>query len=76
MVNENNYSCCIIGHRKIEDLKSIKNEIYKIIIELIENKNVTIFNFGYYGEFNDFCYKTLLNLKEKYPQIQLVLYQN
>lgn len=76
MVNQNaNNSYCIIGHRKIIDNTNIfEKNLFNILIDLIKNKNVSIFNFGFYGEFNDLCYKILINLKNYYPNIQLVLY--
>ena len=71
MVNDKKrYSCCIIGHRKIEE----NINLIEKFINLIEKENITIFNFGFYGEFNDLCYKVLLKLKIKYSQIKLVLY--
>lgn len=47
---------------------------YNAFVDLIENRNVTIFKFGFYGEFNDMCYGTLKMLKSRYPYIKLVLY--
>ena len=71
MIKENkNYSCCIIGHRKIEE----KINLTEILVDLIKNKEISTFNFGFYGEFNDLCYKTILSLKETYSQIKLVFY--
>lgn len=63
-------SCCIIGHRKVCD----KINFEDIFVQLIEKENIYIFNFGNYGEFNDLCYQTLLNLKLKYSQIKLIFY--
>lgn len=75
MANENkNYSCCIIGHRKISEFIFVALATSDGFIDLIENRNVSVFKFGYNGEFNDFCYKSLLLLKNKYPHIKLVLY--
>lgn len=75
MVNKSkNYSCCIIGHRKIIDnIEKIKTLIEQQFINLIEKENVKIFNLGYYGEFNDLCYNVLNSLKIKY-QIKTVLF--
>ena len=63
-------SCCIIGHRKINERICVIEKLK----DLIEKKNISIFKFGFYGEFNDLCYNKLLGLKERYPQIQLILY--
>ncbi len=71
MVNESKrYSCCIIGHRKIEE----NINLIEKFVNLIEKEKVLVFKFGFYGEFNDLCYKVLLKLKLKYSQIKLVLY--
>lgn len=71
MVNKSKYySCCIIGHRKVVDNINLQ----EIFINLIEKENISIFNFGNYGEFNDLCYQILLNLKNKYPQIKMIFY--
>lgn len=71
MVNGNkNYSCCVIGHRKVSENIKIVQEL----INLIEQQNIAVFKFGYYGEFNELCYKTLIELKKKYSNIKLILY--
>ena len=67
---KNMKSCCIIGHRKISEKINLNN----LLTYLIENKKVSIFNFGFYGEFNDLCYKTILGLKFRYPHIKLIFY--
>lgn len=63
-------SCCVIGHRTVD--KNIN--LTETLVDLIKNKNITEFKFGFYGEFNDLCYKAILSLKPTYPQIKLVLY--
>ena len=63
-------SCCIIGHRKINE----NINLYNVLLDLIENRNVSVFNFGNYGEFNDLCYNFLSTLKASGKQIKLVLY--
>lgn len=63
-------SCCIIGHRKIEE----NINVIEKLVDLIENYNISVFKFGFYGEFNDLCYKVLLKLKLKYSHIKLVFY--
>ena len=67
-------SCCIIGHRKInEEMVEFEQKLKNIFFDLIENKHIYTFNFGNYGEFNDLCHKLLLELKREFPQIKLVL---
>lgn len=68
-------TCCIIGHRKIIDnFENFKSKIWKCLINLIENQKISVFKFGFYGEFNDLCYNILSSLKLKYLHIKLVLY--
>ena len=63
-------SCCIIGHRKISENINIVEKL----VDLIERQNVSVFKFGFYGEFNDLCYKAVLKLKLKFANIKLSLY--
>ena len=67
-------SCCIIGHRKISDYVSDEVATFNKLRDLIENQNVSVFKFGFYGEFNDLCYKFLLAFRNQYEHIKLVLY--
>lgn len=67
MVNEiKNYSCCLIGHRKIEDIEDVTKKLKSTLINLIEKENVTTFLFSANGEFNDLCYKIVNELKSIY----------
>ena len=43
-------------------------------MDLIENRNVSVFNFGNYGEFNNLGYNFLSILKARGKNIKLVLY--
>lgn len=67
-------TCCIIGHRKIEDFVSVSIATWDGMVDLIKNRNVTTFKFGFYGEFNDLCYNFLSTLKARGKNIKLVLY--
>ena len=72
IIKEN--SCCIIGHRTIKDLDIVENRIVAELKNLIENKNVSTFKFGYFGEFNDLCLKIVNELKNEYSEIKTVFY--
>jgi len=72
MNNLNNKSCSIFGHRKIKNIK-IEN-LEKIFLYLILEKNITTFMFGTKSDFYNICYEVLSNLQKKYNHIQLVLY--
>jgi len=64
--------CCFIGHRKIERTKKLEDKVFKLVEDLITNKNVDIFLFGSRSEFNDLCYDVVCTLKEKHPNINRI----
>lgn len=64
--------CCFIGHRKIVKTPELTAELIKRVEQLITNKNVATFLFGCNSEFDDLCYETVSELKEKYPNIRRV----
>ena len=67
--------CCIIGHRSVLNSDVVVKELIQKISDLVENKNVTNFIFGNYGEFNTLAYDSLYNLKlNSYPYIKLISY--
>ena len=69
MVNyAKNYSCCFIGHRKL-DLQFSKEHLYNLIKHLIINVGVKNFLFGSNSEFNDLCHQIVTSFKEIYPDI-------
>ena len=63
-----NYSCCFIGHRKL-DLKFPKEHLYNLIKYLIINVGIRNFLFGSNSEFNDLCHQIVTSFKEIYPNI-------
>ncbi len=65
--------CCFIGHRKIEINKSQIKNLENIIENLIKT-GYNEFLFGSNSEFNDLCHNVVTKLKEKYPQIERVVY--
>lgn len=69
---DKNRSCCFIGHRKIEETTELKNNLIKIIEDLILTKNVDTFLLGSKSQFNDLCKKALNELKEKYSHISRI----
>lgn len=58
--------CCLIGHRKVENIVKVTEKLKTTLINLIEKENVTTFLFGANGEFNDLCYKIVNELKSVY----------
>lgn len=70
----NNYSCCVIGHRKIDFTNKRIEKVKQILEDLILNSGVCDFLFGSNSQFNDLCYNLILQLKEKYPYIKTIFY--
>ncbi len=65
-------TCCFIGHRTINETEELKRDLYKIIENLIAEKQVDVFLFGSKSRFNDLCQETVTKIKEKYPNIKRV----
>ncbi len=69
-------TCFFTGHRIIptQQIDYIKSEIERIASQLIETEHVTNFITGGALGFDTIAAYTVLELKEKYPQIKLHLY--
>ena len=65
-------TCCFFGHRKIDETEELKNKLYRIIENLIVNKNIDTFLFGSKSQFDDLCHKVVTELKEKFPHIKRI----
>ena len=65
-------TCCFFGHRKIDETKQLKKELYTITENLIVNNKVDTFLFGSNSRFNDLCYETVTKLKETHPHIKRI----
>lgn len=72
MQNHNYYSCCVFGHRDIKITKELENKLKYIFIDLIENKQVGIFYFGGFGDFDELCNKLVKTLQKTYTHIKRV----
>jgi uncharacterized phage-like protein YoqJ len=57
--------CCFFGHRDAP--KEIKPTLKRVLVDLIENKNVNMFYVGNYGSFDILVQQTLKELSEIYP---------
>ena len=66
--------CCFIGHRKVEDKEAVAERVREVIEELITKKGVSVFSFGSKSEFNDLCHEIVTGFKEKYPEIERIVY--
>jgi hypothetical protein len=58
-------TCCFFGHR--DTPREITPTLKRVLVDLIENKNVNMFYVGNYGNFDFLVQKALKELKEKYP---------
>lgn len=65
-------TCCFIGHRAILENEQLKLQLYRIIENLIVEKNVDTFLFGSKSRFNSLCLEIVTKIKEKYPHIKRV----
>ena len=60
-------TCTFFGHRDAG--KEIEPTLLEVIVDLIENKNVTSFYVGNNGQFDYMVRKILRLIKKSYPQI-------
>ncbi len=67
-----NNTCCLFGHREIEENQALKEKLYNIIENLIVKEKTDTFLFGSKSEFNSLCLKTVTELKEKHPHIKRI----
>ncbi|MBQ7076305.1 MAG: DUF1273 family protein [Clostridia bacterium] len=69
------FACCFTGHRIIakQDMEMLKEDLIMTLIQLIEQYDVQYFCAGGALGFDTMCAKAVLELKEKYPHIQLIL---
>ncbi len=64
--------CCFIGHRDIEETEKLTERLRHIIENLILKERVATFLFGSKSAFNDLCYETVSDIKEKHPFVKRV----
>lgn len=62
----------IIGHRKIENVKELREKIKSTVCRLIEEEKAETFLFGNKSEFDDLALAVVTELKETYPFIKRV----
>ncbi|MBR1442450.1 MAG: DUF1273 family protein [Firmicutes bacterium] len=67
-------TCCFTGHRQIVDeYLTVKEILKREIIRLIESEGVRYFGAGGAIGFDKICSSIVLELREKYPFIKLIL---
>ena len=67
-------SCCIIGHRKVEEPEIVKENIQRAIHELI-NTGVDTFIFGDHSQFDTLCHEIVTQARLTYPYVRRVHYR-
>ena len=64
--------CCFIGHRNAVATPELCDELKKLIVYLIEEKDVKCFLFGSASLFDKMCLKMVTELQKEYPKITRV----
>ncbi len=65
--------CSFIGHSKIVDARDLEIRLRKVLVEIIEEKEIDVFYLGGYGDFDMLCAKVISKLKEEYMHIKSYL---
>lgn len=67
-----NNTCCVFGHRTINETLDLRTKITDVIEKLIADENVDTFLFGSKSHFNSLCLELVTKIKEKYPHIKRI----
>lgn len=67
-----NNTCCVFGHRTINETRDLRTKITDVIEKLITDENVDTFLFGSKSHFNNLCLELVTKMKEKYPHIKRI----
>lgn len=62
------YACTFFGHRDCHN--SIKPQLIKILVKLVEQENVDVFYVGNQGNYDALVQSALKDLKRTYPHIK------
>lgn len=65
-------TCSFFGHRTINVTAELKENLNRIIENLIIENNVDTFLFGSKSQFDTLCYEQVTELKEKHPHIKRI----
>ena len=63
--------CTFFGHRDAP--QGIEDTLRKILLDLIKNKKVSMFYIGNQGNFDFMAKRLLIQLKNKYPHIKIII---
>lgn len=62
-----NEICSFFGHSEIKKTDKLKETLKEVMTYLITKREVAIFYFGGYGEFDELSYQVMTELKNIYP---------
>ena len=71
-MSKKEHTCCFFGHREINETEELKNNLYKVIEDLIVIERVDTFLFGSKSQFDDLCHEIVTDLKEKHPHTKRI----
>lgn len=69
---KNEKACCFFGHRDCVLNEEEKQKLYKLILDMTEKDNYTVFYFGGFGNFDNLCFQTVLEVKKFNKKIKTV----
>ena len=63
-------ACCFIGHRKLDVTDELRQRLYDLIIDLVQNHGTRRFLFGSKSQFDSLCHEVVTQLQQTaYPDI-------
>lgn len=66
-------TCYFAGHSRIYNHKKIYKKLLAVIEELIKHEGVEEFRVGNYGDFDRMSASAIMEIKELYPSVKLIL---
>lgn len=66
-------TACFIGHRTVADVEQVCTKLYGALSALIA-EGADTFLFGSRSDFDFLCWKTVTDMKEKYPHLKRVCF--
>ena len=67
-------ACSFFGHRDTPQTNELKAKVRETVERLIVEEGVDTFLFGSRSKFDELCHIVVTELKEKYPNIQRIVY--
>ena len=61
-----------IGHRRLQFDNGFRQQLKKLILSLIDNRNADTFLFGSRSDFNDLCLEVVTEIQKERPNIKRV----